>query len=96
MRKINETELRAKINTALEDIDETVLLMDGFDEALVGIAQRINTPTLAVYDFDKMVELLVARDGMDYVEAVEYIEFNCAGAWVGEQTPIIYQSLILK
>ena len=25
---------------------------------------------------------------MPYEEAVEYFEFNVAGAWVGEQTPI--------
>jgi hypothetical protein len=26
-------------------------------------------------------------------EAEEYIEFNCIGAWVGEQTPIIVRGL---
>ena len=29
------------------------------------------------------------RDGMNYDDAEEYIEFNCIGAYIGEQTPII-------
>ena len=32
---------------------------------------------------------LIERDGMDYEEATEYIDYNCLGAWIGEQTPII-------
>jgi len=36
-----------------------------------------------------MVDLLVFRDEMTYEEAVEYIEYNCLGAWVGERTPLI-------
>ena len=81
--------LRDEINTYLEELDENVLLMDGFDEALIGFAERINTPLIAIYDWNKMVEVLMTRDGMEYEEAVEYISYNCLGAWVGERTPLI-------
>ena len=63
--------------------------MDGFDEACIGLSQRINEPMLAVYSYEKMVDLLVKRDGMDAEEAMEFIDFNCVGAWIGERTPII-------
>jgi hypothetical protein len=36
-----------------------------------------------------MMDTLITRDGMEYEEAEEYIEYNCIGAWVGERTPII-------
>jgi hypothetical protein len=36
-----------------------------------------------------MVGVLIERDGMEYEDAVEYISYNCMGAWVGERTPII-------
>jgi hypothetical protein len=39
--------------------------------------------------------VLMTRDGMDYDEASEYIDFNCVGAYVGEQTPIIVRSLAM-
>jgi hypothetical protein len=63
--------------------------MDGFDDAIIGYSQRINDPILAVYSWDLMVKVLMERDGMSDEEAMEYIDFNCLGAWVGEQTPII-------
>ena len=80
---------REQINEQLLEMDESTLLMDGFDEAFIGFSRRINEPVLAVYSYDKMVDVLVQRDGLDYDEAVEYIDYNCVGAWVGERTPII-------
>ena len=81
--------LREQINEAFKQMDETVLLMDGFDEAFIGFSQRINESILAVYSWEKMMSVCIYRDGMTEEEAEEYISFNCIGAWVGEQTPII-------
>lgn len=80
---------RDEINEYLESIGENTLLMDGFDEAFIGFSRRINEPILACYSYDKMIDVLIKRDGMEYEEAMEYVDYNCVGAWVGEQTPII-------
>ena len=80
---------REDIDRHLKNISESALLMDGFDEACIGFSQRINEPMLAVYSYQKMVDTLIERDEMDYEEATEYIDYNCLGAWIGEQTPII-------
>jgi hypothetical protein len=80
---------REKISKLFEEMDESVLLMDGFEEAFIGYSQRINEPVLAVYSYERMLGVLVRRDDMDYDEATEYISYNCLGAWVGEKTPII-------
>lgn len=71
----------------------TLLLMDGFDEAFIGYTTRMNQPDCAVYDYTKMMNVLIFRDGMSPDEAQEYIEYNCMGAWVGEQTPYIVHKL---
>lgn len=84
---------RQQISDMFEEMDETVLLMDGFDEAFIGHSQRINEPVLAVYSRAKMVEVLM-RDGMSDDEAEEYIDYNCVGAWVGERTPIIVNDFV--
>ncbi len=73
----------------LAELEEDILVMDGFDDAIIGYSQRINDPTLAVYSWELMVKILMERDGMSDEEAMEYIEYNCLGAWVGERTPII-------
>lgn len=50
---------------------------------------RCSKDSLAVYDYEKMVRVLMRRDKMGREEAEEYLDFNVVGAWVGEGTPII-------
>lgn len=68
--------------------DDEMLLADGFDDALVGVVRRCGQPTLACYDAEKCIEVLMKRDGMTYEGAVEFFEFNTEGAWVGPHTPV--------
>lgn len=86
---------REMLDEYLDLIGESVLLCDGFDEAVIGFSQRMNEPLLAVYSYDKMVDILIERDGLSYEDATEYIDFNVVGAWVGPQTPIIVTSVPL-
>jgi hypothetical protein len=81
------------IREHLEQEYADLLLMDGLDDAIIGVSQRINEPMLSVYSWEKIVEILTKRDDMDFEDAVEFIEFNILGAWVGEKTPIIVMPL---
>lgn len=74
-------------------MEESVLLLDGFDDAFIGYARRINEPVLAIYSYDRIVDILINRDGMSADEAVEYTDFNIVGVWVGNQTPMIMFSI---
>jgi len=85
---------RKEIEAAFESMDESVLLMDGFDEAFIGYSQRGNEPCLAVYSWSLMVNHLVERDGMVAEEAAEYVDYNCVRAWVGDRTPIIVMPIM--
>lgn len=66
--------------------DDELLFADGFDEAIIGVAERFND-TFVVYDKQKVLEIMVKRDGMSYEEAMEFFDFNIVGAWVGPKTP---------
>jgi hypothetical protein len=72
----------------IEEINPEALLCDGFDEAIIGMAERINLGPVVAYDVDKMIDIMVERDGMTYEEAIEYFDFNILGAWMGENTPV--------
>ena len=75
--------------TALpEDLPEDLLLADGFDDAFIGIGRRCGQPDVAVYDVSKCIHILMKDAPWTYDAAVEYLEFNSIGAWVGEKTPI--------
>jgi hypothetical protein len=58
-----------------------------FDAAIVGVVTRIGLEAIC-YSQDKVIEILMNQDDMEYEEAVEYMEFNMKGAWVGEHTPV--------
>jgi hypothetical protein len=68
--------------------DVQTMMMDvTLDEAFIGIATTFGEKIRAVYDISKVIDLL-QRQGMTYEEAEEYFDYNVAGAYVGEQTPI--------
>lgn len=77
------------LDQIVQDMGDEIMLMDGFENAFIGFSRRCGQPTLATYSFDKMVDVLIERDNMDPDEAMEYIDYNCAGAWMGPLTPVI-------
>tara|TARA_R100000388_G_C7205558_1_gene140807 strand:- start:672 stop:941 length:270 start_codon:yes stop_codon:yes gene_type:complete len=64
--------------------EEECLTADGFEDALVGCTYGANV--VAVYDINKMIEILV-EEGIEYDDAVEFLDYNVVGAYVGEKTP---------
>jgi len=75
------------------DLDEDMVVMDGFDDCIAGICSRFGQEDIVIYDYDKIIEKLM-DDGMDMAEAEEYFDFNIIGAWVGDGTPAFLRSTI--
>jgi hypothetical protein len=45
------------------------------------------------YDYWKCIDILKERDGMSAEDAIEFMEFNVIGAYVGKLTPaFIYET----
>jgi hypothetical protein len=78
------------LDDALEELDDEALLMEPrsqFDSCICGIGARFHSGPLVAYDVDKVLESLKA-EGMTEEEAMEHFDYNIAGSWVGEGTPI--------
>lgn len=73
---------------------ETMMMDVTLDEAFVGIATTFGEKIRAVYDINKVIDLL-QRQGMTYEEAEEYFDYKIVGAYVGEQTPIFMHTMSL-
>jgi len=86
----HEYRLNTDIREHLETMWEGLLYLSEreFDAAIVGVADRIGISAVVVYDTTKIIDILCERDGMDRDEAAEYYEFNIAGAYVGDRTPM--------
>lgn len=80
---MTEDEIRSKFSETNPD----ALLADGFETAFLGVTHRCGQPSLATYSVSKCLSVLMERDGMSYEDAVEFFEFNVAGAWCGPMTP---------
>ena len=52
--------------------DVVIYKNPNYDGALIGVTDN----NIAVYDFDKMVDSLMKEDGLDEIEAIEWIEYN--------------------
>lgn len=77
---------RRDVNRYADTSGEELLVADGFDACIVGIAQQFNK-SFVVYDRAKVIKTLMTRDGMTKTDAEEFFEFNVVGAFVGEHTP---------
>jgi hypothetical protein len=67
------------------DSDE-LLVMDGYDECIVGIVERSGQDPIVCYDKKKILNNL-KKGGMNEEEAEEFFYFNQLGAWKGNPTP---------
>jgi len=66
---------------------ESALIMDDYDDCVIGVLERYGMENIVLYDKEKIIQKLI-DDGCDsYEGAVEFYEFNQLGGWHGDKTP---------
>ena len=65
---------KKELSNYLSYLDQEIMLMDGFEEAFIGLSKRCGQPTLATYSFIKMMQILVDRDDMTFEEAMDTLK----------------------
>jgi hypothetical protein len=81
---------KSKVQETVQDCNEEALVMDGYDDAIIGMCHQFGRPAVVAYDMGKVIGILM-RMKMSREEAVEYFEFNQIGAWMGECTPVFIE-----
>ena len=87
------------IREKISEYNEDAIIFDGIDEAIIGVGEICGKQPVVVYDRIKCIEILAQNfqhdsDDENYSQenalddALEWFEFNIAGAYVGENTPI--------
>tara|TARA_R110000782_G_scaffold198_3_gene535 strand:+ start:60 stop:314 length:255 start_codon:yes stop_codon:yes gene_type:complete len=66
--------------------DEELLKADGFDEAVIGVAEDFNAPIRLVYSVKKCLTIL--EKDMNETDAMEFFTYNVSGSYVGDKTPL--------
>ena len=70
----------------VEELAEGAILLDGFDDCIVGITEEFGNGPRILYSKEKIMNKLM--EDMSEEESLEYFDFNIIGGYFGEQNPI--------
>jgi hypothetical protein len=73
------------------DIDnyaEGAIILDGFNDAIVGITEEFGGIKRLLYSKDKILKILQENNPITQSEAEEYYDYNIVGLYAGDQNPI--------
>ena len=71
----------------IDEVAEGAIILDGFDDCIVGITEEFGANNRILYSVKRMVDKMVS-EGMTEEEAMEFYSFNIIGGYFGEQNPI--------
>lgn len=83
-------EKKALLTEIGNDIEEAVILFDGYEDALIGYGYTFQSEghlVVAIYDYDKCLECL-RKQGMSEEDALEWFDFNTLGCYAGKNNPV--------
>ena len=72
----------------IAEINPEAMMADGFDDAVLGMCVQFGSEPIVAYDYEKCIEILMKRDSLSRIDAIDFMEFNVIGAYVGLDTPV--------
>ena len=72
----------------IHEFAEGAIILDGLDEAIVGVTEEFGNGRRILYSKDKILDILMKRDSMTHSEAEEFYDYNILGLYAGEQNPV--------
>lgn len=72
--------------------DTKTYTADGFDDAIIGLDTQGEVPRV-VYSIELMIENLCNKQGWEIDEAIEFLDFNVFGAYLGKGTPLYIHTM---
>lgn len=86
------------IREQVAEIDPELILLEPetFDAAILGVVEQAGGMHAVCYSREKCIQVLMKDNDWDRDDAEEFFEFNTAGAFVGEKTPMFLSILELS
>lgn len=72
----------------IDEYAEGAILLDGLEEAIIGIVEEFGTGRRILYSKPKILSILCERDLMTMDEAEEFYDYNILGLYAGEQNAV--------
>ena len=64
-----------------------MMTADGFDEAIIGSITSYGRGETVLYSTQKILEIMMERDGMTEEDAIDFFHFNVIGSYNGDGMP---------
>ena len=71
----------------INEYAEGAVILSDLDTAIIGIVEDFNGRRI-LYSKEKILNILMVRDGMTMDEAEEYYDYNILGLYAGDQNPV--------
>ena len=78
----------------INEYAEGAVLLDGLEEAIIGIVEEFGNERRILYSKPKILSILCERDLMTMSEAEEFYDYNILGLYAGEQNAVFLELLI--
>lgn len=78
---------------AATDYWDDLMIADGLDDAIVGIQEDTG---IVFYSREKVIKILMERDGMSELDAIEFGDYNIFNAYMGEKTPVFLHDFFIQ
>lgn len=79
----------------IDEIAEGAIILDGFDDCIVGITEEFGGLVRLLYSTQKIINHLMTESEMTEEEAWDYYSFNIYGGYYGEQNPIFLMDALV-
>jgi len=78
-----------KITVDIDEYAEGAVLLDGLEEAIVGVVEDFGSPgRKMLYSKQRILDILQERDLMTMGEAEEYYDYNILGLYASDQNAV--------
>ena len=75
----------------IKELAEGAIILDGLDDAIIGMAEEFGNGPRIVYSKSKIFKILMERDCMEEIDAIEFYEFNILGLFASPQNAIFLE-----
>ena len=75
----------------IEEYAPDAIILTDLDEAIVGIVESFGGGSRILYDKNKILDILMERDGMTHGEAEEFYDYNILGLYASPQNAIFME-----
>ena len=77
----------------IDDFCEGSVLLNGYENSIIGVVDSFEGRRI-IYSKNKIIETL-CEDGMTWLEADEYFDYNIKGGFFGELSPVFLEYTVI-